>query len=137
MAAFDDVTLESKLAFLRRPASYGGCTRRVETIETHMSWVFLTDAHAYKLKKPVHQDLFDFRSLAARRHYCEEELRLNRRLAPDVYLGIAVLSIDRLGRLHLGQHGTVVDWLVRMRRLPIRPLTGPPSGALSASTWSN
>jgi len=118
MAAADDVTLESKLAFLRQPASFGECTRLVEAIETHMSWVFLTDAHAYKLKKPVQQDLFDFRSLSARRHYCQEELRLNRRLAPDVYLGVDALSIDRLGCLHLGQHGTVVDWLVRMRRLP-------------------
>lgn len=118
MTAAAHVTLESKLAFLRQPGSFGECTRRVEAIETHMSWVFLTDAYAYKLKKPVRQDVFDFRSLAARRHYCEEELRLNRRLAPDVYLGIDALSIDRLGRLHLGRHGTVVDWLVRMRRLP-------------------
>lgn len=112
------VTLESKLAFLRQPDSYAGGARRVEAIETHMSWVFLTDGHAYKLKKPVRQDLFDFRRLAARRHYCEEELRLNRRLAPDVYLGIDPLCVDALGRLHLGRHGTVVDWLVRMRRLP-------------------
>ena len=118
MTAAAHVTLASKLAFLRQPGSFGECTRRVEAIETHMSWVFLTDVHAYKLKKPVRQDLFDFRSLAARRHYCEEELRLNRRLAPDVYLGIDALRVDRRGRLHLGQHGTVIDWLVRMRRLP-------------------
>lgn len=112
------LTLESKLAFLRQPASFGAGTRRVETVETHMSWVFLTDTHAYKRKKPVRQDLFDFRSLPARRHYCEEELRLNRRLAADVYLGIEALSLDRYGQLHLGEHGAVVDWLVKMRRLP-------------------
>jgi aminoglycoside phosphotransferase family enzyme len=115
-----DVMLESKVAFLRQPSSFPEPAYRVEAIETHMSWVFLTDRHAYKLKKPVCHDFLDFRTLEARRHYCEEELRLNRRLAAEVYLGVVALSIDARGKLQLGKHGTVIDWLVKMRRLPTR-----------------
>lgn len=82
-----------------------------------MSWVFLTDRHAYKLKKPVWHEFLDFRTVEARHFFCTEELRLNRRLAADVYLGVVPLSIDG-GNLHLGEGGIVVDWLVKMRRLP-------------------
>lgn len=110
----------AKLAFLCRPTSFPEPTRRVDTVETHMSWVFLTDDHAYKLKKPVYLAPFDARTLAARRRYCNEEVRLNRRLAPDVYLGVMALRVNARGQLQLGGDGVVVDWLVRMRRLPAR-----------------
>ena len=113
-----DVTLESRVAFLRQPTSFPEPAYRVEAIETHMSWVFLTDGYAYKLKKPVCHDLFDFRTVEARRHYCAEELRLNRRLAPDVYIGIVALAIDAQGHLQLGGDSAVIDWLIKMRRLP-------------------
>lgn len=115
------ISLESKLAFLRQPSSYADSVYRVEAIETHMSWVFLTDGHAYKLKKPVHYDLLDFSTIEARHFFCEEEVRLNRRLAPDVYLGVVPLVIDEQRHLALGAgpaKGAVIDWLVRMRRLP-------------------
>lgn len=121
-----EVALESKVAFLRQPTSFPDRPYRVEAIETHMSWVFLTDQYAYKLKKPVCQDVLDFRTIAARRHYCNEEVRLNRRLAPDVYLGVVSLSLDALGHLRLAHGGNgedghaTVDWLVQMRRLPAR-----------------
>ncbi|MGZ5199173.1 MAG: hypothetical protein ACXWC4_05320 [Telluria sp.] len=110
--------LEAKVAFLRAPASYPEHPFRVEAVETHMSWVFLLDQHVYKLKKPVRYELLDFRSLQARQHYCAEELRLNRRLAPSVYLGLVPLTLDRHGCLALGGAGATVDWLVRMQRLP-------------------
>lgn len=113
-----ELMLESKVAFLRQPSSFPEPAYRVEAVETHMSWVFLTDQYAYKLKKPVCHDFLDFRTIEARRHYCEEEVRLNRRLAAQVYLGIVALSIDALGHLQLSEHGTVIDWLVKMRRLP-------------------
>ena len=74
------------------PDSYPEHPSRIEAIETHYSWVFLTDTHAYKLKKPVQGDGFDFRSVAARRRNALAELRLNRRLAPGVYLRIVKLS---------------------------------------------
>jgi aminoglycoside phosphotransferase family enzyme len=83
-----------------------------------MSWVFLTDAEAWKLKKPVRYDYLDFSTPEARRRNCEEEVRLNRRLSPEVYLGLAPLTIDARGDLQLAGKGEVIDWLVRMRRLP-------------------
>jgi aminoglycoside phosphotransferase family enzyme len=114
----DDVSLEAKLAFLARPESYPERPARVEIVETHMSCVFLLERHAYKLKKPVRRDFLDFSTVEARLADSTEELRLNRRLSPDVYLGIVALTRDVAGRLALAGEGHVVDWLVRMRRLP-------------------
>jgi aminoglycoside phosphotransferase family enzyme len=111
--------LADKVAFLG--AVEGHARERpehVEAIETHMSWVFLTDRFAYKLKKPVRHALFDLRSLGARRRNCLVEVRLNRRLAPDVYLGISPLTFAAEHGLQLAGDGNVVDWLVMMSRLP-------------------
>jgi aminoglycoside phosphotransferase family enzyme len=110
--------LDAKVAFLSRAATYPEAPRSVERIETHMSWVFLTDRHAYKLKKPVRYDSLDFSSLKLRRLDCEEEVRLNRRLARDVYLGTLALTLAPDGALRLGGAGETIDWLVHMRRLP-------------------
>jgi aminoglycoside phosphotransferase family enzyme len=110
--------LAEKVAFLRRPQSYAHAPRRVEAIETHMSWIFLTAELVHKLKKPVRYRFLDFRSLAARRRNCEAEVRLNRRLAPAVYLGAVPLVVDAEGGLRLDGEGEIIDWLVRMRRLP-------------------
>jgi uncharacterized protein len=63
-------------------------------IETHISWVLLAGEHAYKLKKPVRLPFVDYATLARRRHCCEEELRLNRRLAPSLYLGVIAITGD-------------------------------------------
>jgi aminoglycoside phosphotransferase family enzyme len=106
------------VAFLRRPESYPNRPQGVETVETHMSWVFLTDTHAYKLKKPVRYDFLDFSTLAARQQDCAEEVRLNRRLAASVYYGVVPLTVDPQGTLRLEGDGTPVEWLVKMRRLP-------------------
>jgi aminoglycoside phosphotransferase family enzyme len=65
-----DIPLESKLAFLWQPSSFPEPTYRVEAIEIHMSWVFLTHQYAYKLKKPVCYNMLDFRTIAARHFYC-------------------------------------------------------------------
>lgn len=113
-----EVGIRAKLAFLRRPASYPGEPRGVQVVETHMSWVFLTDRDAYKLKKAVRYDCIDFSTPELRRHDCEEELRLNRRLAPEVYLRVVPLTFDAGGNLALDGVGEPVDWLVHMRRLP-------------------
>jgi aminoglycoside phosphotransferase family enzyme len=111
-------TPEAKLGFLGRADAYPEATSRVEVVETHMSWVFLTDAHAYKLKKPVRYAYLDFSTPEARRLDCEREVQLNRRLAPEVYLGVLRLVRNEAGRLRLGGEGETVDWLVQMRRLP-------------------
>lgn len=113
--------IERKVAFLSRPGTYGQ-QGRVEVVETHLSWVFLTKTRAYKLKKPVHlqQDSLDLRRISQREVNCAEELRLNRRLSPDVYLGRFPLTLDDWGILALDGVGEVVDWLVAMRRLPAK-----------------
>jgi len=113
----DEVGIAAKVAFLRRADVYPIPTRTVEVIETHMSWVFLTDSRVYKLKKPVRRDHFELGSVAARHRNCENELDLNRRLAPDVYLGLIPLALTAHDALALGAPGRVVDWLVEMRRL--------------------
>jgi aminoglycoside phosphotransferase family enzyme len=110
--------LDAKLAFLREPSSYPEHPYQVQALETHMSWVFLTDRYVYKLKKPVRYELLDFRTLEARHRFCVAERVLNTRLAPDVYLGLATLACDRRGHLGINGSGTVVDWLVHMKRLP-------------------
>jgi len=109
--------LEAKIAFLRRPESYPDEVPEVEAIETHMAWVFLAGQRAYKMKKPVHYPFLDFSTLEVRRQDCEEEVRLNRRLAPDIYLGIVPLTSAE-SELAIGGAGEPVEWLVVMKRLP-------------------
>jgi aminoglycoside phosphotransferase family enzyme len=110
-------TSAQKVLFLKSPSTFGPAARAVRAIETHFAWVFLAGREAYKLKKPLRHMQLDYRSLAARKRGCLEELRLNRRLAPDVYLSVVPLTFVN-GRLRLGGSGEVVDWLIRMRRLP-------------------
>ncbi|MES3023197.1 MAG: hypothetical protein V4857_16655 [Pseudomonadota bacterium] len=112
------VALASKVAFLRAPGSYPERAYGVDAVETHMSWLFLAGDYVYKLKKPVSYERMDFRTLAARRHFCNEELRLNRRLASEVYLGAVPLALDAHANLRIGAGVETVDWLVKMRRLP-------------------
>jgi aminoglycoside phosphotransferase family enzyme len=110
--------LAAKVDFLRRPTSYAEASSGVTAIETHMSWLFLTDCHAYKLKKPFRRNGIDYSTPAMRRLNCQRELRLNRRLAEDVYLDVLALTVDGRGRLSIEGDGRRIDWLVRMRRLP-------------------
>ena len=76
------------IAALRDPARSPLRPHRVRLIETHISWVLLAGKFAYKIKKAVNLEFLDFSTLAARRFYCEEELRINRRLAPQLYLDV-------------------------------------------------
>lgn len=110
--------IKAKVAFLSQPEPYPEQPLRVEVVETHMSWVFITPHQVYKLKKPVCYEFLDFSTAATRHRDCLEELRLNRRLAGDVYLGVVPLTLDARGNLQLGKDGLPVDWLVQMRRLP-------------------
>ncbi len=110
------VGLATKVAFLCRPDAYPERPARVDAIETHMSWVFLTDSRAYKLKKPVRYEFLDFSTIEARWADCMAEVRLNRRLARDVYLGVVPVRLGPEG-LRLDGDGVAVDWLVEMRRL--------------------
>lgn len=80
------------LQSLQNPDLFDHSVREFQVIETHISWVLLTGAFAYKIKKPVDLGFVDFSTLERRRYYCSEELRLNRRLAPDIYLGVVAIS---------------------------------------------
>ncbi len=116
-ALVTDVSIATKVALLRDPRNYPDDEDRIEVVETHFSWVFLTRHHAYKLKKPASGEGFDFRSIQARLRNALAEVRLNRRLAPNVYLGIIPLARQPEGALQLYGGGTPIDWLVKMRRL--------------------
>ncbi len=112
----DAPTLGDKIRFLSRPAAYSSTPEQVVARETHMSWVFMTGDRVYKLKKPVRFAYLDFSTLDRREAACRAEFLLNRRLAPDVYLGVVPLTISPAG-LAISGDGPVVDWLVVMRRL--------------------
>ena len=111
---------EAIIQFLRQPGSYPHAVESVEVRQTHGSWVFLAGPRAYKLKKAVDLGFFDYSTLEKRRHYCEEEVRLNRRLAPKVYIGVRSVREDH-GKLRLANpgdvSGTEVDCVVEMERL--------------------
>ena len=96
-----DVPLAEKVAFLARREAYAHAPASVEMIQTHMSWVFLADGYAYKLKKPVRYDFLDFGSVAARRLNCGRELELNRRLAGN------------------GQHFIQLNWQVERHQVGV------------------
>jgi hypothetical protein len=90
----------------------------VTLVETHISWVFLTATEAWKVKKPVDLGFLDFRTLTARKLACEAEVSLNRRLTKSVYLGVVPIILGADGRCRIEGEGGIVDWAVRMRRLP-------------------
>jgi uncharacterized protein len=116
-SGFDEI-----LHALCQPACYPHHPDRVEMIQTHISAVFLAGEEVYKLKKPVRFSFVDYSTLALRQQYCHEEVRLNHRLAPTVYLGVVPLlrvgNEYRLREVVNMREATVVEYLVRMRRLP-------------------
>ena len=113
----DNVSMAERVRFLSDPASYGN-DGSVDVKETSKSWVFLTPTEVYKLKKPIRNHFQDLTSIEARAANTETEIMLNRRLAPEIYLGAVRLTLDDSGALALDGEGTVVDWLVHMQRLP-------------------
>ncbi len=108
-------SLAEKVSYLR-----GLCGPGDEAIETHFAWIFLVGDRALKLRKPVRRDTMDYGTIEARRVDSEDDVRLNRRLAPDVYLRTLPLVRNVDGRLAPGGPGEIVDWLVEMRRLDRR-----------------
>lgn len=91
---------------------------RIELIQTHISYVLLAGDYAYKIKKPLDLGFLDYSTLERRRHFCEEEVRLNRRMCSDTYLGTLPITQDASGTYRLGGSGEPVEWAVQMRRLP-------------------
>ncbi|MBI5451321.1 MAG: AAA family ATPase [Gammaproteobacteria bacterium] len=106
---------------LLRPAAFPHPADDLQLIETHISWVILAGDYAYKIKKPVNLGFLDFSTLANRRHYCTEELRLNRRLAASYYLELSPITASPEGPVVDG-NGDIIEYAVRMRRLPAHAL---------------
>src|SRR3954451_14203424 len=102
-------------AAMARPETYPAHPGSVGVRETHISWVFLAGDRAYKLKKPVRLPFLDYGSAERRREMCEEEIRLNRRLAPRIYLGVkaVVPSADGVA-LAPPSHPDAIDYVVEM-----------------------
>lgn len=105
------------LESLHNPSAYPVQTRTVELIQTHISWLFLTDTHVFKLKKPVNFGFLDFSTLELRHFFCLEELRLNRRLCPDIYEQVIALRETEDGAAFSGD-GKMIEYAVMMKRLP-------------------
>ena len=101
-------------AALADPACFGADVKRVTALETHISHVLLTGRYAYKIKKAVDFGFLDFTTLAARRFFCEEELRLNRRLAPSLYLEVVPIT-GSIDAPRIGGSGRAFEYAVKMR----------------------
>ena len=101
------------IAALRDPSCYPHAVERIEILETHISWVILTGLYAYKIKKPVNLGFLDFTTLEKRHVCCRDELRLNRRLAPGLYLDVVGIT-GSLERPHIGGDGEIIEYAVKM-----------------------
>ena len=104
---------------MTRPDFYPHRPQKVEAVQTHISYVFIAGDYVYKVKKPVNFGFLDFTTLEKRKFYCEEELRLNRRLAPSIYLDVAPIGRDDAGRLTLGKTANIVEYAGLMNKLPL------------------
>lgn len=109
---------QSLVEFLQQPQAFADSTTHVELVETHISYVFLTDEFVYKLKKPVRFEFLDFSKVELRHAACLSELRLNQRLSPDIYISVIPITSDGDGRLLFGGNGEPIDWVAKMKRLP-------------------
>jgi len=108
---------EGILAALREQAAYPEAKGEIQMIRTHVSTVFLVGDFAYKVKREVRFPFLDLTTLELRRLCCEEEVRLNRRLSPELYLGVVPITADA-GGVQVDGSGDVVEYAVKMRRLP-------------------
>ncbi len=102
---------------LLQPEAYPEGDGPIELLETHISYLFLTPRHVYKVKKPVNYGFLDFTTLEQRRYYCHQEVELNRRLSPDVYLGVVEVRTSQ-GEYAVEGPGETVEYAVKMSRLP-------------------
>jgi aminoglycoside phosphotransferase family enzyme len=105
------------VAALMDPGAYPQPPSRVELVQTHISWIFLTDSFAYKVKKPVDLGFLNFTTLRRRHFYLHQELILNRRLCPEIYLEVLPIVAHK-GGLRLGGPGHPMEYALQMRRMP-------------------
>ena len=108
---------QSLLAALQNPTLFPHPVEGFQLIETHISWVLLTGPYVYKFKKPVNFGFLDFTTLAAREHFCNEELRLNQRLTEDLYLEVLPIT-GTADAPQLGGEGEAIEYALKMRQFP-------------------
>ena len=113
-----NLTAEALVEAMTRPSFYPHHPDSVDLVQTHISYIFLAGEYVYKVKKPVDFGFLDFTTLEKRRHFCGEELRLNQRLAPQLYLEVVPITLSAGGGLELAGPGDPVEYAVKMRRLP-------------------
>src|SRR5437773_10046617 len=116
-ASAQDRQSQELVSFLEVPASYPHGPREVRSIQTHISWVFVTMPFVFKVKKAVNLGFLDFSTLEKRRHFCQRELELNRRLCLSVYLDIVPIYKSASG-LSVNAEGEIAEYSVKMRELP-------------------
>ncbi len=102
---------------LLKPEVYNHPCHNIKLIETHISWVILTGDLAYKIKKPVNFGFLDFSTLEKRKHFCEQELQLNRRLAADLYLDVVAIT-GTSEEPHIAGNTAILEYAVKMRQFP-------------------
>jgi aminoglycoside phosphotransferase family enzyme/predicted kinase len=110
--------VQTLLQSLSKPEAYAHPVPQLEVKQTHISLVFLAGPFVYKVKKPVALGFVDYSTLEKRKHYCEEEVRLNRRLARDVYHGVVPIARTAGEAVQVEAAGDVVEWAVKMVHLP-------------------
>ena len=113
-----NASLPPFLQSLLDPGRYDHRVAEVEVVQTHISSVLLAGDFVYKFKKPVNFGFLDFSDLEKRRYCCEQELVLNRRLCPEIYLGLVAVTREEDGRFTLNGGGEVVEYGVKMARMP-------------------
>jgi len=102
---------------LLNPDCYEHLVEQVELLHTHISWVLLAGQYAYKIKKPVKFGFLDFSDLNKRKYFCEEELRLNRRFSPEIYLAVVPIT-NKNTTLKMNGNGSALEYAVKMQRFP-------------------
>ncbi|RYG79457.1 hypothetical protein EON77_09090, partial [bacterium] len=110
-----DTTLPPELRSLLDPSAYPHATGAITVLHTALSWVILTGEYAYKIKRPVRYPFVDQSLLSERQRLCHEELRLNRRFAPRVYVDVCAITHER-GEARFGGSGSPVEYAVKMRQ---------------------
>ncbi len=101
---------------LLKPEAYDQEPGKIELLQTHISFVFLTRSLFYKVKKAVNFGFLDFSTLEKRRFFCEKELELNRRLCPDMYLEVVPINKSKI--IKMKGEGETVEYAVKMKRMP-------------------
>ena len=102
---------------LLNPNAYDEAVKNIRLVQTHISWIFLTGKHVYKVKKPVNFGFLDFTTLQKRKLFCEKELELNKRLAPDMYLEVVPINQSG-GKIKIKGDGETIEYAVKMKELP-------------------